>query len=346
MLVIAPAPALAAAVRDAMEPHTIASLNTPTLREEELRLTAAAVDLCMFDVDLTTVEPIRLIERLRHLLPQCPIILYASDSQRSWEEDAYLLGVNHILTKPVRARLLNSLLDRLFQGNGSAQLPEPQPAPLWTRPPQASSPEPERIPARVLESLRNYSSILSHTLHAESMSREFLLRLREIIGVNRAAIFLRQSAGEGEEGTGSGRTQRLVSACAMGLAPGTLEHLEMSLDSGIGGICFTPGACCAAIAWRSSATRKCAGNLTCWAPGSPSQCWTAKRWSAWRCFDGRVTGEPMSNEELSLIFHLLEQFGQASQEYLAARQGFRPARNDVRHPPQYQQRLRRRRARI
>ena len=28
-------------------------------------------------------------------------------------------------------------------------------------------------------------------------------------------------------------------------------------------------------------------------------------------FDGRVTGEPMSNEELALIFHLLEQLGLA-----------------------------------
>src|ERR1700744_6091098 len=102
VLVIAPNPSLAAAVREALGPDYRVIENN-TLREEELRLTAVAVDLCIFDVDLTSVEPIRQIELLPRVLPQCPIILYTSDSQRGWVEDAYLLGVSHVLKKPVRA---------------------------------------------------------------------------------------------------------------------------------------------------------------------------------------------------------------------------------------------------
>ena len=37
------------------------------------------------------------------------------------------------------------------------------------------------------------------------------------------------------------RGRRLRSACAIGLAPGLLEHFELSLDGGIGGYLFREG---------------------------------------------------------------------------------------------------------
>lgn len=83
VLVIAPNPALPAAVRQALAPERYRVIEHTALREDELRLTASAVDACVFDVDLTSIEPIRQVERLRRVLPQCPIILYASDSQWS-----------------------------------------------------------------------------------------------------------------------------------------------------------------------------------------------------------------------------------------------------------------------
>ena len=183
VVVIAPNPSLAAAVRHALGPERYRVLERAELREEELRQTASAVDVCMFDVDLTTVEPIRQIQRLRRALPRCPIILYASEAERSWEEDAWLLGVSHILSKPVRPVLLNSLLDRLFSAGASL---DPRAA-EEARPRAEIKPGTDsgRISTRTLETLRNYSSILSHTLCAESMLREFLLLLRETIGVNR-----------------------------------------------------------------------------------------------------------------------------------------------------------------
>jgi DNA-binding NtrC family response regulator len=114
LLVIAPNNNLAAAVRVALDPSRYRLIEHDGFREEELRLTGAGIDLCIYDADLTTVEPIRNLERLRRLLPRCPVILYSDDSHWSWEEEAYLLGVSHILSKPVRGRLLNSLLDRIF----------------------------------------------------------------------------------------------------------------------------------------------------------------------------------------------------------------------------------------
>ncbi len=54
------------------------------------------------------------IERLRRLAAKTPIIAYTTDNQSEWEEEAFLHGVTHVLTKPVRRRLLNSLLERLW----------------------------------------------------------------------------------------------------------------------------------------------------------------------------------------------------------------------------------------
>jgi len=116
LLIIGPHTGLAAAVRAALDASHYRVIQHDECREEELRLTGASIDLCILDADLTTVEPIRDLQRLRRLLPHCPVILYASDSHRNWEEEAYLLGASHVLNKPVRGRLLNSLLDRLFAG--------------------------------------------------------------------------------------------------------------------------------------------------------------------------------------------------------------------------------------
>ncbi len=310
VLVIAPDGAMTAAVRQALGTERYRVIEHSGMREDELHLTASAVDACVLDVDLTTVEPIRQIERLRRVLPQCPIILYASDSQSGWEEDAYLLGVNHILSKPVRARLLNSLLDGLFS---AAEPPAPRAfePPVRPRPEFRPAPNSERMPARALESLRSYSSILSHTLSAESMLKEFLLLLREIIGVNRAAIFLREPPGEAGDSLPPVVARRLYSACAIGLASGLLDHLELSLESGIGGYLFRSGRLLRSDSAEVEGDPQMRREFDLLGAQVAIPVLDQENLVGVAVFDGRVTGEPVSNEELALIFHLFEPLGQA-----------------------------------
>jgi signal transduction histidine kinase/CheY-like chemotaxis protein len=318
VLVIGADPALAAAVGHALDPSRYRVLGQAALREDELRLTARAIDACIFDVDLTTVEPIRQLERLRRVLPDCPVILYASDAQRGWEEDAYLLGISHVLTKPVRARLLNSLLDRIFDSSDpGAAHPGPQaqfhppPAPYRARPEFQPDAGGSRMPARTLETLRSYSSILSHTLCAESMLREFLLLLREIIGVNRAAIFLRQPPAESSDAIPAGTAHRLVSACAMGLTPGVLQHLELSLETGIGRCLYHSGRLLRRDSAEVEHDPQLRREFDLLGAEVAIPVLDRETLVGVAVFDGRVTGDPVSNEELALIFHLLEPLGQA-----------------------------------
>jgi DNA-binding NarL/FixJ family response regulator len=310
LLIIAPNTGLAAAVRAALDASRYRVIEHDDCREDELRLTGASIDVCCVDADLTTVEPIRNIQRLRRLLPQCPVILYASDSHRSWEEEAYLLGVSHVLSKPVRGRLLNSLLDRLFAGktNGGGKAGPGAPARLEDK--RAAEAPP--VPGRMLELLRNSSSILCHSLCAESLLKEFLLVLREILGLNRAAIFLRAAPRGAEVAEAvAGDSQRLTSACALGLAPGVLEHFELSLDAGIGGYLFRSGRVLRRDSAEVERDPRMAREFDLLGVRVAIPVLDRESLVGVAMLDERITGEPMSNDELALIFHLLEQLGLA-----------------------------------
>src|SRR6266404_668652 len=68
-------------------------------------------------VDMASDEPqaLWLIERLRRISPDCPVVVFTDQKSLQWEEEAYLQGALHVLTKPVRPRMLRTLLDRFFR---------------------------------------------------------------------------------------------------------------------------------------------------------------------------------------------------------------------------------------
>src|SRR5215475_10220993 len=102
-----------------------------------------------------------------------------------------------------------------------------QPAPVGTAP--------------TLGILRDFSGILTHSLNLEAMLKQFLMLLREIVSINRAAIFLRVPSTPFEEATSPRESRRLRAAASVGLSAGLLEHFELSLDGGIGGHLFRLG---------------------------------------------------------------------------------------------------------
>ena len=127
-----------------------------------------------------------------------------------------------VLTKPVRPRLLNAVLDRLWPATEA-----PHPA-LTPRSARATGLHPDRQrracaagAAQTLSVLRDFSGILTHSLDAEGMLKQFLLLLREIVGVNRAAMFLRQPFASFDDAPGRrpAAAGRLGHRLVLGLAP-------------------------------------------------------------------------------------------------------------------------------
>ena len=312
ILVLSPHPNFAGTIGNGLNAEEYRIVHRLNIDEGEPLLVHGLISACILDVDLLGVESVWVIERLRRRDTKTPIIAYTESVQSDWEEEAFLRGVTHVLTKPVRHRLLNSVLERLLNPPATPRPVKPL-APVETSLFRSNGPAPIGHPVisgQTLDVLRDFSSILTHSLDAEAMLKQFLQFLREILSVNRAAIFLNRPCGPQAEAV-SGDSRRLRSAAAIGLSAGLLEHFELSLDSGIGAQVSRLGR----ILRRDGDEARTdidaqrefellSAQVAVPIPDRDSIVGVA-------VFDGRFTGEPLVNAELELIFHLLEQVGLA-----------------------------------
>src|SRR3954469_22481343 len=129
LLVLTNQPSMAAAIESVLEPGQFQVIVKEHVGEAEFLLGRGAIDATILDADLTGARAIRAIEKLKSYAPACPIVVFTGERQWQWEEDAYVLGVAHVLTKPVRGRMLNNLLTRLFPDHLPPAAPV-APAPL------------------------------------------------------------------------------------------------------------------------------------------------------------------------------------------------------------------------
>jgi signal transduction histidine kinase len=182
---------------------------------------------------------------------------------------------------------------------------------LFSRPVVSPAADRSINAAQTLDVLRDFSSILTHSLDAEAMLKQFLQFLREILSVNRAAIFLNRPCTPLAETPSPADSRRLRAVSAIGLSSGLLENFELSMDSGLGAQLSKLGRIL-----RRDSEEACADGevqkefellgtqVAVPIPGREGIVGIA-------VFDGRVTGEPLINVELEFIFHLLEQVGLA-----------------------------------
>lgn len=312
LLVLAPHPELAETIRAGLDPEHFRIIHRVNLEEAEPLLAHGLASACILDVELTGVEGIWVIEKLRRRDSKIPIIIFTSAKQGEWEEAAYLQGVTHVLTKPVRGRMFAALLDRLFAAPTGQVVPLAAPAAddlsprALTSPAAASSNLPQTLAV-----LRDFSSILTHSLNAEALLKQFLLLLREILSINRAAIFLRQTDSAFEGLAASAERRRLHAACAVGLPPGLLEHFELSFDAGIGRKLFQLGRIVRRNSEEIRHDIEARKEFELLGAQVAVPILDRETLVGVAVFDGRVTGEPLVNAELELIFHLLEQVGLA-----------------------------------
>ncbi len=313
LLVLAPHPELAEVVRSVLNPEQYRVLHRLNLEEAAPLVGARTFDACLLDVELVPAQAIWLIEKLRRDLPDCPLLVFVGAKPWEWEEDAYVQGVAYVLNKPVRGRMLNALLQRLWEKPPITALAPVSHAPALRRHELREIAKPaELAPAQhALAVLRNFSGILTHSLRAEAMLREFLLQLREILGVNRAAIFLRQPFGIFAGAAPPEQSRGLRSACAIGLPAGLLEHFELSFETGIGGYLFRHGRILRKESDEALGDVGVQKEFELLGAQVAIPILDRETLIGVAAFDGRVTGEPLVNGELQLTFHLLEELGLA-----------------------------------
>lgn len=307
LLVLSNHPDFAEGIRAGINPGNYRVVHRVSVDEAEPLLAHGLVAACILDADLMGVELVWAVDRLRRFDLRSPVVVYTSATDSAWEEEAFLHGVTHVLTKPVRARLLNTVLERL--ANAAVQRATPAvsapPQPAFARPvepayrPSHSSP--------TLDVLRDFSSILTYSLNSEAMLRQFLLFLREILSINRAAIFLNRPCAPLSETISPEDSQRLHVASSIGLSPGVLEHFELSLATGIGGQIVRLGRILRRDSDEARANPEAQKEFEVLGAQVAVPIADRNGIIGVAVFDGRLTGEPLINGELELVFHLLEQ---------------------------------------
>ena len=314
LLVLAPHPELADAMRAGLNPEQYRIVHRVSAEEAEPMLAHGLAEACVLDLELSGMQGVWLIEKIRRRAPRCPMIVYAGARQADWEEEAYLHGVKHVLNKPFRARLLNTVLDSMFATAVAAPLPPRAVDTAFFANPDAPRNTTDNVAApgqfQNLKVLRDFSAVLSNSLNADALLKQFLLLIREITGVNRAAIFLRPASAPFMTGAPSSDHRQLASACAIGLRADVLANVQLSVESGIGGH----------VQRRGRVLRRNSPDITDVETQREFELLGAQvaipildreGLLGVAVFDARVTGEPLVNAELELIFHLLEQVGLA-----------------------------------
>jgi nitrogen-specific signal transduction histidine kinase/DNA-binding response OmpR family regulator len=313
LLILAEHPEFAEAIRAGLNLQNYRIIHCSSVEEAEPLLHRAVLSACILDVASADVRGMWMIEKLRRQLPQCPLLVYTGAAQWDWEEEAYLKGVVHVFTKPVRARLLNNVLERVLNqpqpAPGSAPGPG-HPAPQFAEAPRTASAGAPNT-AQALEILRHFSVILTHSLDAEAMLKKFLLLLRETVGVNRAAIFLREPSATFAGKPGGEDRQGLRKSCAIGLPSGLMEHFELSFAAGIGGHVFRSGRILRRSSEEARTDLEIQQEFELLGAQVAIPILDREALIGVAVFDGRVTGEPLVNHELELIFHLLEELALA-----------------------------------
>jgi len=307
IVVLASHPQFADAVRNALAGLAFRVVHRTSVDEAEPLLTHGLANTCLVDVDTGGVEGTWIVERVLRRAPSCRVIVYAGDRAPEWEEELYLMGVRHVFSKPLRARLLVSLLTA--DTESQRELPGPRPTEIALPPPATEPPAPTAGEVGGLGALRQFSEILTHSLDSEALVRRFLHLVREYLGVNRAAVFLREEQRASEAGaTMEPRVLRPV--CAIGLAGSLSEHAVLTLESGIGAFLLRVGRVLRRAS-RDAADPEIQREFEMAGVEVAVPILGREGMIGAALLDSRLTGEPLNNAELETVFHLLEQVGMA-----------------------------------
>src|ERR1041385_1273637 len=93
VLVLGQHPGLAESIRGALNPEQHRIVHRADFIEAEPLLSQGVLDVCVLDAELTSVQGLWSVEKIRRRLPRCPLIVYTGAQPWEFEEEAYLLGV-------------------------------------------------------------------------------------------------------------------------------------------------------------------------------------------------------------------------------------------------------------
>ncbi|HSH95981.1 MAG TPA: GAF domain-containing protein, partial [Roseimicrobium sp.] len=237
-----------------------------------------------------------------------PVIVVSAKLSADFEYQAYSGGADLVLGSPLQPAT--------FAKATRALLASPGKTALLPQRPMAAPAAPAPLTTTGLEVLRNFSRVLGYSLDHKLFAQNFVLKLREILSVNRIALFLEPApSGTPTPTGGPPNKDRLTCIAAVGISNDLLECIELSRHSGIGQHITRY----AQILRADSDTHN---------PFSQDDPKVSREFDILGCqvavpindrertlgvalIGGRVTGNPFEDSELQLVYHLLEELGLA-----------------------------------
>lgn len=164
-----------------------------------------------------------------------------------------------------------------------------------------------------LEVLRDFSQVLGYSLDYRQLTQHFILKLREVVGLSRIAIFLEPGASAPLPATPAVDATRLPCIAAIGLSADLVECFALSRRSGLGRqltlhpqILRAPSA-----SMPSLLDPKIAREFEVLGGQVAIPINDRERTLGVAVLGGRITGGDLSDDELLLVYHLLEELGLA-----------------------------------
>ena len=172
---------------------------------------------------------------------------------------------------------------------------------------------------RYRTALKSISQLLGRHPDRETLWRELLGIVRELLSVSKLAIFIRGVPTGLTGGEPAGMVETFAVAASAGIAPEVVGHLRLAADAGLGGYLASE----AKILRRSQLLDpfalefdpQIAHEFELLGTEVAVPIFDNDRLFGVLTFSGKITGEPLASEELELAYHLLAQIAQAIRNF-------------------------------
>jgi len=282
----------------------------PRLADAKAALAAGAFDVCLFAPRQLGLEVLGEIAAARGLAPQLPLVaVLPAHTATDQQHRALAAGADITLFQPVRAADLSRVLHRLRgHAHPAAPAAAPSASPFHLATPKAAA------MSASLEVLRDFSRVLGYSLDYRQLTHHFIQKLKEVIGLSRIAVFLEAGATEALPGAGSADSGHLDCAAAIGLPAGLVDCFALSRKTGLGRqlthhpqILRAPGLAGGPPLLDPQVARE----LEVLGGQAAIPINDRERTLGVAVLGGRLMGGEFTDEELLLVYHLLEELGLA-----------------------------------
>jgi signal transduction histidine kinase len=236
------------------------------------------------------------------------VVILGAGTSTEVQQRLLAAGADLVLFQPLDPTTLAGVLERLTH---HAEAIPPSENPI--------SPAAGRLTTRAaalssaLEVLRDFSQVLGYSLDYRQLTQHFILKLREVVGLSRIAIFLEPGASAPLPPTLAADSTRLPCVAAIGLSADLVECFALSRRSGLGRqltlhpqILRAPSA-----SMPSLLDPKIAREFEVLGGQVAIPVNDRERTLGIAVLGGRITGGELSDDELLLVYHLLEELGLA-----------------------------------